>query len=236
MIYDPAVLRLIGYFFIVFILLGVLRQIPGIGAIFRVPLLGFYLTAILVSVLVARGAAAAVDRTRCKRLQRELGAVDTPHNRGKLGSLLLKQGRNRVAVGHLDAAVAGEPESAEWHYRLGLARLGSRDATGAIGNFETCLRLKSDHAYGAVRLKLAQAWMAVGDPTSALKAAQDYERLYGPSAESAYRRGLAHRAAGEKEFAASALAEVSQLAGQAVQYQRSEARGFVLKALFARLF
>ena len=125
-------LRLIGFFILVFMLMGILQHVPIVGAVFRIPFLGFWVTAILLSVVLSRLAVRTVDRRRFTSLQRQLGAVETPHNQGKLGMLLLNQGQYRRAIPQLQRACEGEPDSAEWHYRLGCALLGARRPEDAI--------------------------------------------------------------------------------------------------------
>ena len=104
---------------LVLVALEVLRHLPFVGGLFRIPLLGFYLAAVVVAVLASRYAAYALDRRKQRDLVRKLGAVDTPHNQGKLGQLLESQGHHRKAIPLLERAAAGEPEVADWHFRLG---------------------------------------------------------------------------------------------------------------------
>ena len=62
-----------------------------------------------------------------------------------------------------------------------------------------------------------------------------FERNHGPSPESAYRRGCAHRALGRREDERGAFAEVGRLARQSARYQRGEAAKWARLALLARL-
>ncbi|HJP03374.1 MAG TPA: tetratricopeptide repeat protein [Planctomycetota bacterium] len=227
-------LRLIGTILVVFLAMAVLRQLPVVGVFFQIPLLGFFLAAILVGLIAERLGTMRRRRVGFQRVQRELGAVDTPRNRGKLGSLLLSQGRHRAAIGHLRAAARGEPEVAEWAYRLGCALLGAgqvQDAAGALG---AAVELDPNHAYGVPRLRRAEALTVCGHHEEAFEELGRFERDYGPSPESAYRRGQALRRAGRKREARDAFAEVGGLASAAVRYQKSEARLFALRALVAR--
>jgi hypothetical protein len=118
-------MRLLGYFVVVLLALHLLRLLPFVGAIFDVPILGFWGAAILVSLVASKATATAMDTRKLSRRIRDLGHVDTPHNQGKLGSLLAGERRFRRALPHLERAVAGEPDVAEWRYRLGCALLGS---------------------------------------------------------------------------------------------------------------
>jgi hypothetical protein len=91
--HNLPVLPLVGFFLLTFAVLWILRQIPGLGAIFGIPFLGFFLAAILVSALLARFGSQAVDKRRFRRAAVQFGTVETPHNQGKLGSLMLAAGR-----------------------------------------------------------------------------------------------------------------------------------------------
>jgi tetratricopeptide (TPR) repeat protein len=233
--YDPAVLRLVGFFILVLILLQVLSHVPIVGAIFRIPFLGFWITAILLSAWLSRFAAQSLDRRKQKALMRQLGAVETPHNLGKLGSLLEQQGRHKQAIGYLERAAEGEPESAEWHYRLGCARLGAGDAPGALEALGRAVAINEEHAYGEVLLRSAEAATRNGAPEQAFELLARFERNHGPNPESAYRRGLALRAHGAKDQAALAFAEVSTLAGEMAEYHRKGSTRWVLRAFLARL-
>ena len=231
-------LRLVGFFVLVFFVLHVLRvvlePVPVIGALFRVPLLSFWLTAVLVSVAISKLTADALDRRRRGALIRQLGAVDTPHNMGKLASLFVAQRRYRRALPYLEKAVAGEPEVAEWHYRKGQAHLGLRQPDAAIESLSNALRIEEEHAYGAALMRYAEAQQHSADPGGSLESIERFERNHGPNPESAYRRGLALRALGRKTEALAALREVPRLARQAARYQKKLSTGWVLKAALAR--
>lgn len=193
------------------------------------------MTAILVSVLASKAGVALLARRKLESEMRALGNVDSPHNQGKLGSLLLAHGRAARALPHLERAVAGEPESAEWKYRLGRALIELRRPEEAIAPLEGAAAIDEEHAYGGVQLALSQARLDAGDPQGALTALEVFERNHGENPESAYRRGLAHRAADRKDEARAQFARVPELARQGARFQRDEHRRWVLRAFFARL-
>ncbi len=228
-------LRLVGFFLLTLVALQFLRQIPLLGALFEIPFLGFWGAVILVSLAFSAGARAAVDGRRRKALERSFGAVDTPHNRGKLGSLLLNQGRARRALEHLTAAVAGEGEVTEWSYRLGQAELRLGQTAGALLALERAAQMDEEHGYGGVLLALAEARRRSGDAAGALTALERFERNHGPKPESAFRRGRALAALGRGAEARAAYEAVFELAAAATKYQRREARVWQLKAALARL-
>ncbi len=228
-------LRLLGFFALVLAALLVLRELPFVGGLFRIPLVGFYLAAIVVSGLLAWWGRWALDRARFRALERELGRTDTPRNRGKLGTLLLHQGRARAAAEHLAAASAGDPAEPEWDYRLGIALLAARRPAEAVEALERTVARSEEYAYGAALLRLAEALTALGRSADALAALERHERAYGETPEGLYRRGRAERAAGRRVEAARSFARVPQLVPGAARYQRAQARGWALRALLARL-
>lgn len=225
-----------GYFLLVFAALFVLRELPILGGVFRIPLVGFFLSAMVVSAVVAAAGTRLTARAKLQRELRDLGTVDTPRMRGKLGRLLLASGRAAQAVEPLGEAAEAEPDNVEWHFRLGSALLGSGDAREALASLERAAELSESHAYGGVLMKLAEAAHRIGDGPRALEALGRFERLQGVTPESAFRRGLALRALGQKPEALAAFAQVSVQAGKAPKYQRAEARAWAARALLARLF
>ena len=229
-------LRLVGFFVLVLLALQVLRLLPFVGGFFRSSFLGFWLAAILVSFVLSRFATRALDRGRLQRQKRALGAVETPHNQGKLGALLLSSGDARRAIEPLRRAVAGEPRSVEWRYRLGSALLATGRADEALVELEQAAALNEEHAYGAVLLRQTAALERLGRDEEALAVLARFERNHGPSPESAYRRGRLLRALGRREEARESFRKVGKLAAQAAGFQRGEARGWAARAWVARVF
>lgn len=232
--YNPRVLRLAGFFALVLVALALLRQVPYVGGLFH-GLFGFWIGAILLSALLTWASGVLLRRRRLAVRVRELGHVDSPHNQGKLGALLLAHGRGASAVEPLRLAVAGEPQATEWHYRLGCALLAAGEPAEAIEPLQRAVELEEEHAYGAVLLRLAEALTRAGRPEAALAAIERFEKNHGPSPESAYRTGVALRGLGQKTEARAAFARVSELAAKAAAYQRGANRGWVLRALLARV-
>lgn len=218
------------------LLARLLSVLPFVGGLFRATgFLGIWIAALLLSWALTRWGQRAVRVRRHRAELRRLTAVDSPHNHGKAGALLLAQGRLRRAVEHLGRAVEGEPEVAEWHYRFGCAlfALGRREE--ALRELEATVSIDEEHAYGAAQLRLAEARLAGGDATGALEALAVFERNHGPTPESAYRRGRSLRAAGRGEEARAAFAEVDELARNAARYQRGEAELWRWRARLRRL-
>lgn len=233
--YNPRVLRLVLSFVVAVVLLQVLRGVPYIGGLFH-GFFGFWLFLILFTAVLNRLSDVLFERAKLARAIRALGAVDKPHNQGKLGTLLVVHGRPRRALPHLEAAVAGEPEVAEWHYRHGqtLLALGQRDA--GIAALERAAAIDPEHAYGSVQLALARAYEVKRDGLRVLAALDTFDRNHGPNPESAFRRAVVLERAGLSEESKRALRAVSELAQQAAKFQRKSNRWWVARAWLARLF
>ncbi len=229
-------LRLAGYVLTVFALLWILSYVPVIGAVFRIPFVGFFLAAAILSIGIGWWTARVVERRRLRGQVREFGGVDTPHNRGKLGALYLASGRVRQALPHLERAAEGEPDRAEWHYRLGVARLLAHDANAAVLAFERAVATDPEHAFGAPRLRLAEARLAANDAQGSLEAAREFESRHGPTAESAYRAGSALRALGRRDEARAEFGRVGELARAVARGARREDAWLGWKAWFLARF
>lgn len=232
-------LRLVFFFIGVMVLLSVLSTllhgVPIIGALLGIPFLGFWIVAILVSAGLSKLGANAVDRRKRSNLVGQLGAVDTPHNLGKLGSLFEGQGRHRQALAYLDRATEGEPEVAEWHYRRGLALGGLGRRQEAIDALQRSLELDAKHAYGGVLMRMAELQAKEGLHDRALESLERFERSHGALPESAYRRGVSLKALGLRERSRAALDEVSELVSQGARYQKKAGSAWAVRAFWARM-
>jgi hypothetical protein len=229
-----SLLRLLGFFVLVYVVMIFLRQVPVIGNLFH-GIFAFWIVAIGLSVLLNHLGTRALRARHTNAQIRELGQVDSPRNEGKLGSLLLAGGKANKAVWHLEKAVEGEPDSAEWHFRLGSALLQTGRATDAIAALRRASEIDEEHGYGQVQLQLSQALLATGSADEALERLDVFDRNHGPNPESAYRRGLALKHSGRKNEAGASFAEVGALARHSVRYQRKNNQKWVLRAFLARL-
>lgn len=233
--YDAAMLRLIVFFGLAFLLASLLSAVPVIGPwIARTGCLGIWIAAMLLSWGFTKVGAKWVRIQRDRSELRTLLAVDRPHQHGKAGAMLLAQGRPGKAIEHLVIATEEEPERAEWHDRLGRALLTRAKPAEAIAALQRALEIDEEYAFGVTRMRLAEAQLAAGDAAASLATLARFERDHGPSAESAYRRGLALRTEGKREEARAAFDEVSSLAGSAVNYQRREAAKWRARASLRR--
>ena len=229
--------RMLLFFVVVIFCTRLLAGVPVIGAIFRIPFLGFWFTAILLSALAAKFGSDAVDFTARRRLRQSLGSVDTPHHKGKLGSLLLAQGRATKAIPLLEAASAGDPTSLEWRYRLGLARLRGRgDPSAALSAFDSVLAEDDEFGFGSAMLHSGEAAFAAGYPDNALVRIDRFEREQGPTPASALLRGRVLKKAGRRSEALAALDEIPGLCKSAPKREASRSWAIRMRALVLRLF
>ncbi len=230
-------LRVVSFFLVVIVLSSVVRHLPIIGPIFQsLHFIGFWLMAIVLGWGLTKFGERALVRRRGASEVRRLGSVATPHNRGKLGSLLLGQGRIRQALPHLAAAAAGEPEVAEWAYRSGCAHL----QLGQLDEAETALRrateLDEEYAYGKALLRLAETFSKQRNHAGVLVCLARQERNHGPTPENAYRRGVAQKRLGQRDLARASFDEVQRLSAEAAQFKRREAGMWAVRARFAAMF
>jgi Flp pilus assembly protein TadD len=226
-------LRLLGFFVLVVVVMNVLQAVPVIGNMFH-GFFAFWIVAIGLSVLLNHLGTRAIRARHTNVQVRALGHVDSPHNEGKLGSLLLAGGKPHKALAHLEKAVAGEPDSAEWHFRLGSALLQTGRGTDAITSLRRTAEIDEEHGYGQVQLQLSQALLTSGDAEAALACLDVFERNHGPNPESAYRRGVALKKTGRRDEAGASFAQVSELARTSARYQRKDNQKWVLRAFLAR--
>lgn len=234
--YHEPMLRLVGFVLLVLVLTSLLGHLPIIGPFFRhTGFIGLWITAIGLSWLFAYYGNRLYMMQRGRAEIRALEAVDSPNNHGKIGTMLLGQGRARKALPHLEKAVEGEPELAEWHYRLGTALLLVGKGSEAIEALRRCVAIDDEHAYGQAQMRLAEACSAAGRHEQAIDALATFERNHGPGPESAYRSGVALKALGRRDEARARFAEVGRLADEAARYQRRQAGWWAVRARFANL-
>lgn len=230
--------RFLIFFVAVFFLTGVLAQVPVLGGLFRLPFLGFWFTAILLSAVLAKVGTEAVDVGQRKALERSLGSVDTPHHKGKLAGLYLSQGRPKKALPLFREAMVADPTSLEWRYGFArAAEAGSEeDRRRAAEILDGVLAEDEEHAYGSAMLLSARLQRSLTAPAAALERIQRFERNHGPSPESALLRGQMAAATGDKAAAAAAFGEAGQLAKTHPATRGGGGFGFGLRLLKARLF
>ncbi|HTF90364.1 MAG TPA: tetratricopeptide repeat protein [Planctomycetota bacterium] len=224
----------IVFFVAALLLSSALRHVPGIGEIFG-GIWGFWIAVMLLSALASRLSSRLMDSSRIRRKLSELGRVDNPHNQGKLGTMLLLHHRVRAATPALERAVAGEPESAEWHYRLGSALRAGGEHQRAAAELESALKIAPAHAYGEVAIELVLARKAQGDFAGALAALETCERQHGETVRSAYLRGSLLARLGQRDKARAAYQEVSDLTRRLPHFSRRGTMRWRALAWLARM-
>jgi tetratricopeptide (TPR) repeat protein len=226
--------RLIGFYLLIFASLWVLRHIPFLGGMFG-GMLGFWAMVIVASAAIANVSSALVRRRRLASRIADLGNTDTPHNQGKLGALLLSSGQAKRAIEPLKRAAAGEPESSEWSYRLGCALLATGRAQEALAALRETADRNAEYAYGAVQLRLAEAQHAVGEFEAEVRTLQSYEDVHSANPESAYRMGLALRRLGRGAEARACFARVGTLYAHTPRFRRRHQRAWMWRSLVSRV-
>lgn len=196
---------------------------------------GFWIAVILMSAVTAHFSARLLERRRTRRQISELGRVDTAHNQGKLGTLLLQRGSVRSAIQALERAVAGEPGVAEWRYRLGAALRASGEHARAAKELAAALAIAPAHAYGDVAVELALARQAQGDDAGALQALDHGEREHGETVRTSFLRGKSLARLGRKEEARAAFLQVSEIARRLPEFSRRGTLRWRAQAWLARL-
>jgi len=229
-------LRLVCFFALAAAVASVLGHVPVIGPVFQeTGIFGILLSAALISAVVTRVGERLFTARRLRSDLRALAAVDSPHNHGKIGSVYVARGRPRPALPHLERATAGEPDVADWHFKLGVARLRTRDREGALKSLERCVEIDEEHAYGGAQMRRAETLFELRRNDEALAVLDVVEKNHGPSPESAFWRGRVLGSLGRKAEARAAFAEVVDLARRAPRYQRKAAAWWSLRAHIARL-
>ena len=230
--------RMILFFVVTLVVLGLLRDllggVPVIGPLLRIPLLSFWLVAAALSAGSSALASRAVERRRERVWRESLGPADTPYAQGKLGAYLVSRGQARRALPLVEAAAAAEPDRVEWSLALGRAREALGMTAEAVTAYRASLALDPEAGYGAASLGAARCALEEDRPEDAFDQLVAFERAHGPSPESAWLRGRAHAARGDKERARAAWKEVGPLAKALPPRERATGRAFAWRARWAR--
>lgn len=231
-------LRFLIFFVAVFFLTGLLAQVPLVGGLFRIPFLGFWFTAILLSAVLAKAGTEAVDAGRRRALERSLGSVDTPHHKGKLAGLHLSQGRARRALPLFREALEMDPESLEWRYGFAraAAAVGGDERVRGLEVLEGLLAEDEEHGYGAAMLLAARLDHSLARHDAASERIARFERNHGPAPESALLRARVERARGNAAAEAAALDEAAALASSHPGTRGSRGWTFRWRLRIARWF
>lgn len=230
--------RFLIFFVAVFFLTGLLAQVPLVGGLFRIPFLGFWFTAILLSAFLAKAGTEAMDAGKRRALERSLGSVDTPHHKGKLAGLHLSQGSPRKALPLFREAMELDPASTEWRYGYAraAAAIGGDERERGLEVLDGLLAEDEEHGYGAAMLLAARLLQGLERNDEASDRIARFERNHGPAPESALLRGRVERARGETEAARAAFDEAARLAASHPGTRGSRGWTFGWRLRFARWF
>ena len=229
-------LRLLGFFVLVFLTQKVLRVIPVVGDwIGALGIFGFWIIALFVGWYQEALGTRLMAKRRFDAQVRGLGNVDTANNQGKLGALLLDRGKYKAALRHLLVAKQGQPESSEWDYGLARAYLGLGQYVEAAEHFQAVAAIDAAYGYGRVLLGLAEARLECDQTDIAMQALDRHDSDRGATPESALLRGLVFKKLGLTAEARAAFESVSGLAKDLPVSYRKSAFPFQVRAFFARL-
>lgn len=126
--------------------------------------------------------ARSMRRLRSLRTQIELNPANATA-RAQLAEIWLDRRKPRRAITLLEQALERDPESAELQYLLGLARLRSGDASGALAPLSSALARDEKVRYGAAYLAIADALARVGQHDEAIEAYRRYLKINTSSVE-----------------------------------------------------
>jgi|GEM_PF-1110489 len=198
----------------------VLIAIPGLGFLGAVPLLGFLVSLAIVSTLWRTvGERMVVARRRRSQIE-GLGRVDTPHMRGKLGAALMDNGRARAAREPLEEAAAGEPEVAEWRWRLARLAADAGETARALELVRSVTGEDEEYAYGRALLLEARLLAATGDSAGAVDACERFARNHGDEPEGLFELGRVHAARGDRDAAKAAFARAATAVSEGARFKR----------------
>jgi tetratricopeptide (TPR) repeat protein len=215
-------LRLLGFFVLVFLTQKLLLEIPVVrDLIGGLGIFGFWVVAIFVGWYLEALGTRLMAKRRFDAQVRGLGNVDTANNQGKLGALLI--------------AKEGQPESSEWDYGLGRAYMGLGQFAQAAEHFQSVAAIDAAYGYGRVLLGLAEARLECDQTDIALQALDRHDSDRGATPESALLRGLVFKKLGLKAEARAAFESVSGLAKNLPASYRKSAFPFQVRAFFARI-
>ena len=148
----------------------------------------------------------------------------------ELAMIFLRKRRPRQAVPLVEQALERDPESAELHFLLGVARLESGDPERALESFGETVRLEEKHAYGEAYLRAGDAFLALGKLEQATQALSRYLEINRSSIEGMVKRARVLRRAGDAAGAKRSLEEAVETWGQVPSFLRRRQLGWYLRA------
>jgi len=174
---------------------------------------------------------------RIRALDRQIEA--NPANvtaRRDLAMLWLERMRPGRALELLVEADRRDPNNAEILYLMGLSRLRSRDAEGALDPLVRAVEIDPRVRFGEPYLVAGQALLKLGRFAEAEDSLERYVRANSSSVEGHYLLAKARIECDDREGAKKALAEARATFWQLPGRKKREQAGFWARALFASIF
>jgi hypothetical protein len=158
-------------------------------------------------------------KTRITRAQNQLRISDTVAARAELADLYYENGQFAECEAEYRRILAGEPGNLEGLYHIGLCRMRSNDAAGALEFLQKVMEKDRKLRFGKAWLCYTDCLIAVGRKDEALEERKKLSRAFPrPLTEYAYAQALAD--AGQKEKAREVLDDMLATSGGAPSEDR----------------
>jgi tetratricopeptide (TPR) repeat protein len=177
--------------------------------------------------IVARSA----RRLRSLRTQVELNPANAVA-RAQLAEIWLDRRKPRRAIPLLEQALERDPKGAELLYLLGLAKLRSGDAEGALEPLSTALKTEEKLRYGAAYLAIGDALARVDRKDDAIEAYRRYVKINTSSLEGYCKLAAVYERAKDMTASKQARREALETYRALPPYQRRKQFVWSLRARF----
>jgi tetratricopeptide (TPR) repeat protein len=149
--------------------------------------------------------------------------------RAQLGEIWLAKRRPRRAIPMFEHALERDRGSAELHYLLGLARLRSGDAEGALAPLSEALAKEPKVRYGSAYLAIGEALAKLGRLDEAIDAFERFIKINTSSLEGCARLAAARSKKGDEPGAADARKQAFDTYRVLPPFQRRKQVGWWLR-------
>lgn len=175
--------------------------------------------------------ARSMRRMRNLRAQVELNPANATA-RAQLAEVWLDRRKPRRAVPLLEQALERDPKSAELRYLLGLAKLRSGDAKGALEPLAAALETDPKVRYGACHLAMGDALAALKRDADAIESYRRYLKINTSSLEGYCKLSAAYERAKDMPASKQARREALDTYRALPGYQRRKQFVWSLRARF----
>ncbi len=149
--------------------------------------------------------------------------------RAELGEIWFAKRRPRRAIPMFEHALQRDPESAELKYLLGLARLRSGDAEGALAPLSEALATAPKVRYGSAYLAIGDALAKVGRIDDAIEAFERFVKINTSSLEGYGKLAAARARKGDEAGARDARNQAFETYRVLPAFQRRKQLGWWLR-------